>query len=240
MRDFKSLRHDLLRGLDCSTHAAILATYFVSVVDGYGATFAARKTAAAPTRHHTPTFTPHPKRNGRGMGCQVIPLCLRENTLRRKIREHFAPKVLPLRAGGPSLSLHQKAARSECKIPCRMSEDYPRMLYALTFLGVIASSTASTLALTQTATPCNTEVTVIMAVQPGLPRVHLNSKVSVEASVAVGSDGTVKSVEVLKSSGYKEIDAEVIAAASQSKYKPKMVDCQPVDGTFLLRVDFGP
>lgn len=114
------------------------------------------------------------------------------------------------------------------------------MTYGLTLVGMIALSTPSSVALTQTATSCNADVAVTMAVQPDIPRVLPATKVTVEASVAVGPDGAVKAVQIVKSSGDKEVDSEVVDAATKSKYKPKMVDCQPVDGMYLLRVDFGP
>jgi|HubBroStandDraft_1064217.scaffolds.fasta_scaffold190057_1 TonB family protein len=64
--------------------------------------------------------------------------------------------------------------------------------------------------------------------------------ISVEALVAVGVDGSAKAVAITKSSGYKFADEAVVKAARISSYRPEMIDCRPVEGTYKFRIDYGP
>lgn len=56
----------------------------------------------------------------------------------------------------------------------------------------------------------------------------------VEVVVTVNPDGTVKSAVVQRSWG-AGADAAALAAARNSKYIPKTVNCQPVTGTYIFR-----
>jgi TonB family protein len=64
--------------------------------------------------------------------------------------------------------------------------------------------------------------------------------ISVEAMVTVGADGSAKTVTITKSSGYKFADDAVVRAARISSYRPRMVNCEPVESTYNFRIDYGP
>jgi TonB family protein len=88
----------------------------------------------------------------------------------------------------------------------------------------------------------NVDAAVTYAAEPKMPH-GVNVKGSpVEAIVAVtvASNGHVTGAKVWKSSGNAEIDQAVLNAARQSKYSPKLVNCEPVQGTYLFRADFAP
>ena len=59
-------------------------------------------------------------------------------------------------------------------------------------------------------------------------------------SVAVGPDGKVEKVSIIKSSGDFSFDMASIRAAKSSFYSPKLVDCKPVEGTFLFKTSLTP
>jgi TonB family protein len=58
-----------------------------------------------------------------------------------------------------------------------------------------------------------------------------------EVLVTVNPDGTVKNAVVKKSWGVGA-DYAAITAARQSTYRPKTVNCQPVEGTYIFREIF--
>ncbi len=68
----------------------------------------------------------------------------------------------------------------------------------------------------------------------------LNGPVTVVAMVIVAADGSPTAESVVKSSGFKAVDDAVLRAARVSKYKPKMLNCQPVDGPYIFRIDYRP
>ena len=88
-----------------------------------------------------------------------------------------------------------------------------------------------------------TEATVISATEPvftmGMMNM-LNGPVTVLAIVTVAVDGSPKAESIIKSSGFKPVDDAVLRAARASTYKPKMFNCEPVQGTYLFRVDYSP
>lgn len=58
--------------------------------------------------------------------------------------------------------------------------------------------------------------------------------------VTVGISGKPTDFTVSKSSGYADIDQATLRAARWSTYSPKMVDCNPVVGTYPFRAEFFP
>jgi TonB family protein len=96
---------------------------------------------------------------------------------------------------------------------------------------------------TPTSTCPETEATVTRPSEPVFPygmKIMAEGPISVEALVTAGVDGTVKAVTITKSSGYKFADDAVVRAARISSYRPKMVNCEPVEGTYKFRIDEGP
>ncbi|MBV8433654.1 MAG: energy transducer TonB, partial [Candidatus Eremiobacteraeota bacterium] len=45
---------------------------------------------------------------------------------------------------------------------------------------------------------------------------------------------------IFKSTNNMAMDQAALRAARQSSYSPKLVNCQPVQGDYLFRVDFNP
>jgi TonB family protein len=77
--------------------------------------------------------------------------------------------------------------------------------------------------------------------QPEYPRSAKNlGPLSVEIEVAVDPSGNIAEAHVYKSSGNPAVDESALRAASQSKYSPKLVNCQGVKGLYLFRADFRP
>jgi TonB family protein len=59
-------------------------------------------------------------------------------------------------------------------------------------------------------------------------------------SVLVGPDGRVEKATIYRSSGYLQFDIASIRAAKSSRYKPKLIDCKPVEGTVLFKTSLTP
>ena len=74
---------------------------------------------------------------------------------------------------------------------------------------------------------------------PDMPRgVQINEPVIVLVTVA--SSGGVVGASVWKTSGNARVDQAVLDAAKRGRYSPKLVDCQPVGGSYLFRPDSAP
>lgn len=87
-----------------------------------------------------------------------------------------------------------------------------------------------------------TPATIVKPAQPVYPRslpAH-TPPLTVTVQVTVNPDGSVKGARVWQSSDYAEADTAALAAAAASTYRPKMVNCEPVEGTYLLHSDFLP
>jgi TonB family protein len=88
-----------------------------------------------------------------------------------------------------------------------------------------------------------TDVSVAHAVAPAYPTAAMRfvqSPIAVQVIVMVAADGSVKSAAIAQSSGYTQPDANALQAAQASTYKPKTVDCKPVEGLYVFRADFAP
>ena len=86
---------------------------------------------------------------------------------------------------------------------------------------------------------CRHEAFVSTPVKPfiaGLPQNVLDEGGTAEVQVIVEPDGSPK-VSVYRSSRFLALDMAVLRAARASKYEPKMVDCKPVEGTYIFRFD---
>lgn len=94
------------------------------------------------------------------------------------------------------------------------------------------------------ASPCtkaNADPEIVTPVPPSLPKAQWpKQKVSAEVAVTIAPSGKVAGAKVYKSSGDTAVDKAVVTAAEQSTYSPKLVNCQPVQGTYLFRADMAP
>jgi TonB family protein len=118
------------------------------------------------------------------------------------------------------------------------------MITAAVFMGfLLGQATSSPMPSPMASTCPTTEATVISATEPVFPigmANMLNGPVTVLAMVTVAVDGSPKAESIIKSSGFKTVDDAVLRAARASTYKPKMFNCEPVQGTYLFRIDYQP
>lgn len=85
------------------------------------------------------------------------------------------------------------------------------------------------------------EATVIRFVKaPGSPAPYPAGAVAVRVNVGVNALGDPTSATIVKSSGNKNLDNAAVDAAYGSHYAPKIVNCQPVTGSYLFEVTFAP
>ncbi|HLX26442.1 MAG TPA: TonB family protein [Candidatus Cybelea sp.] len=114
----------------------------------------------------------------------------------------------------------------------------PAPLYAASLSG---SAQSATLAASSACTAPNAEPKAIDPAAPDLPKSEMPPhKVSAIVAVTVGANGKPTAAKVYRSSGYPSVDRAVVIAAQKSKYSPKVVDCAPVQSTYLFRADFAP
>jgi len=104
-------------------------------------------------------------------------------------------------------------------------------------IGAQGAQTASMVA--ESCAHPNSDALVRNAAMPQLPH-GVKSSGSVEVTVTISPRGTVTSTKVLRSSGNAAIDQAVAKAALQSTYSPKIVNCAPVEGSYVFRADFAP
>jgi TonB family protein len=64
--------------------------------------------------------------------------------------------------------------------------------------------------------------------------------VSVFVEVTIDAQGRLVDTKIYRSSGNAAIDQAALRAARQSSYAPKIVDCVPVEGTYIFHADFQP
>jgi|SRR5579884_843791 len=65
-------------------------------------------------------------------------------------------------------------------------------------------------------------------------------EVQVAVQVTIGPSGNLVNAKIAQSANNMSLDNAALAAARQSTYAPKIVDCQPVQGDYLFRVTFDP
>lgn len=85
----------------------------------------------------------------------------------------------------------------------------------------------------------NSDALVQKPAMPQLPH-GVKASGSVEVTVTVSPNGKVSAAKVLRSSGTDAVDQAVVTAARQSTYSPKIVNCTPVEGSYIFRADFTP
>lgn len=87
----------------------------------------------------------------------------------------------------------------------------------------------------------NSDPLAIEPARPVLPRSQWPShKVSAIVEVTIAPDGKAAAAKIYRSSGDPNVDRAVLAAAEQTKYSPKRVNCVAVRGSYLFRADFAP
>jgi TonB family protein len=59
-------------------------------------------------------------------------------------------------------------------------------------------------------------------------------------AVVVEPDGTIKKASIYRSSGDLSFDGASVAAARASKYRPKIVNCAPVESTYYFKTSVTP
>lgn len=64
--------------------------------------------------------------------------------------------------------------------------------------------------------------------------------VTVLVQVTISATGSLQSAKIYQSSNNMSIDQSALSAARQSSYSPKIVNCKPVEGTYLFRAQFDP
>lgn len=65
-------------------------------------------------------------------------------------------------------------------------------------------------------------------------------EVQVAVEVTIGPSGNLMDAKIAQSSNNMAIDQAALSAARGSTYAPKIVNCQPVVGTYLFKVTFDP
>lgn len=100
---------------------------------------------------------------------------------------------------------------------------------------------ATAVAASSACTTPNAEPKAIDPAEPDLPKSEMPShKVSAIVTVTLDANGKPMAAKIYRSSGYPNVDRGVVAAAQKSKYSPKLVNCTPVQSTYLFRADFAP
>jgi TonB family protein len=85
----------------------------------------------------------------------------------------------------------------------------------------------------------NADALVTSPVQPAFPH-GLTVQGTAVARVTIAANGSVAQVRISQSSGNAQLDRAVLDAARSSTYSPKLVNCKPVEGTYLFRAEFAP
>lgn len=95
-----------------------------------------------------------------------------------------------------------------------------------------------------TSTPCAIayqDATVTQAATPVYPsNARTRHEATVNLIVTVGPDGKLQSARIAQSSGDMALDAAAMQAARDSQFAPKIVDCRPVSGQYLLHETLDP
>jgi protein TonB len=87
------------------------------------------------------------------------------------------------------------------------------------------------------------DATVVQQAQPDYPdsaRELGLGEVQVAVQVTIGPTGSLVDAKIAQSANNMALDQAALAAARQSTYAPKIVNCQAVQGDYLFRVTFDP
>jgi protein TonB len=115
--------------------------------------------------------------------------------------------------------------------------------------GTVASAPPAPVSTAPPGTPkpaCKTpyqDATVVNQAQPEYPDAARDlglGEVQVAVTVTIGPDGNLIDAKVSQSAGNMSLDQAALAAARQSTYAPKIVNCQPTTGSYYFKVTFDP
>src|SRR5579863_416414 len=91
------------------------------------------------------------------------------------------------------------------------------------------------------ALPCQQDPDVMKAVIPeGFGIEEIQTPLSATIAVVLAPDGTIERVSIYQSSGNRAFDLASLSAAKASRYRPKIVNCTPVESTFLFKTSVAP
>jgi TonB family protein len=83
----------------------------------------------------------------------------------------------------------------------------------------------------------NRAVTITNTVVPDFPPAAVTHYAVVVVRVTVAPDGNITKAEVIDSGGNASLGTAALKAAVASTYMPKIVNCQPVIGTYDFRAE---
>lgn len=115
--------------------------------------------------------------------------------------------------------------------------------------GTVASAPPAPVSTVPPGTPkpaCKTpyqDATVVDQAQPEYPDAARElglGEVQVAVTVTIGPSGNLIDAKIAQSAGNMSLDQAALAAARQSTYAPKIVDCQPTTGSYYFKVTFDP
>lgn len=87
------------------------------------------------------------------------------------------------------------------------------------------------------------DATVVEQAQPEYPDSARDlglGEVQVAVTVTIGPSGNLIDAKISQSANNMALDQAALAAARQSTYAPKIVDCQPTTGSYYFKVQFDP
>jgi protein TonB len=115
--------------------------------------------------------------------------------------------------------------------------------------GTVASAPPAPVSTAPPGTPkpaCKTpyqDATVVNQAQPEYPDAARDlglGEVQVAVTVTIGPEGNLVDAKISQSAGNMSLDQAALAAARQSTYAPKIVNCQPTTGSYYFKVTFDP
>ena len=112
--------------------------------------------------------------------------------------------------------------------------------------GGIAPTSDATSDAATTAPACsnpNAEASVLDSISPSYPDSARDlglGTTSVFVQVTIDAEGRLVDARIYRSSNNAAIDQSALRAARESRYAPKIVNCAPVEGTYLFHADFEP
>jgi protein TonB len=149
-----------------------------------------------------------------------------------------------LKLNVPKTTSHSNTSTSEQKYvapPVGNEQGVPQ--------GTVASAPPQPVSTAPPGTPkpaCKTpyqDATVVNQAQPEYPDAARDlglGEVQVAVTVTIGPSGNLIDAKVTQSAGNMSLDNAALAAARQSTYAPKIVNCQPTTGSYYFKVTFDP
>ena len=116
------------------------------------------------------------------------------------------------------------------------------MIYGLILAAVATMAPSPSPAALPPCTKPNHEGGLLKAVVPKVSPVQLNqaeddgAQMWATVKLLIGPDGSVQEATIYRSSGSTALDNAAVTAAKAATYSPKVVNCQPVAGVYLLRL----